>query len=389
MPSNYDSEYGYFWGYGVDAPQRFGDKPFFTWDWGDSEIRYAWRTLTAGFGTQTIWLGPAYLNPMLHSDNSPSYPKFDIGLLRQPVTIPWINWYMGDIEFRLWIGYLSESDYFDHDLSNDHIMFHGLSFSYAPSFLPGLTLSANRVCLVPWEWENLKYIIPTDSNTNEDQKMSLAASWIFPQVGFEVYGELGLDDFVPGEILGYIRNPFHTAIYTVGLKKAIKLVEQKNIFGELIFEFNWTEMTQDFQFEWPYSFYFHHIIRHGYTNGGQWLGSGIGAGGNSQYLGFKVYYPKGHSLLFLSRNNPDNNYLYKDAIYASAAGGDLAQKNWGSEKANFLLGLHSGYYINHLLLSGGLVYNLIINPFYGPTNSGHNISTMHNVSFNLGLKWTL
>lgn len=35
MPSTYDSEYGYFWGYGAnqnvgcDAPQRFGDKAFF------------------------------------------------------------------------------------------------------------------------------------------------------------------------------------------------------------------------------------------------------------------------------------------------------------------------------------------------------------------------
>ncbi|MDR3167795.1 MAG: hypothetical protein LBT93_07615, partial [Treponema sp.] len=52
MPSNYDSEYGYFWGYahniGADAPQRFGDKPFFTFDWGDSEIRYSWKTLTIG-----------------------------------------------------------------------------------------------------------------------------------------------------------------------------------------------------------------------------------------------------------------------------------------------------------------------------------------------------
>jgi hypothetical protein len=387
MPSAYENEYGYFWGYGVDAPQRFGNEPFYTWDWGDSEIRYTWKTLTVGFGTQAIWLGPAYLNPILHSNNAPSYPKFDIGLRKQPITIPWVNWYAGDVEFRLWIGYLSESDYFDNDDSNDHNMFHGLSFSYAPSFLPGLTLSANRVCLVPWEWKNLEYIIPKELNTYEDQKASFSASWIFPSVGFEVYGELGIDDFVPGKVLGYIRNPFHTTIYTSGLKKTIGIARKKNIFGEIIFEFNWTEMTQDFQFEWPYSFYFHHNIKQGYTNGGQWLGSGIGTGGNSQYLSFKLYYPQGYSLLFVSRNNPDNNYLYKDAVYDSAAGGGLAQKNWGSNKANFLIGLQSGYYLGHLFLGGGLVYDLIINPFYGPTNSGHNLSFMHNFSFNMGAKW--
>ncbi|MDY5047112.1 MAG: hypothetical protein SPE87_05125, partial [Treponema porcinum] len=61
MPSNTDSEYGYFWGYGknigCDAPQRFGDSSFWTFDWGDTEIRYTWHTLTVGLGTQSIWLG--------------------------------------------------------------------------------------------------------------------------------------------------------------------------------------------------------------------------------------------------------------------------------------------------------------------------------------------
>jgi hypothetical protein len=380
--------YGYFWNT-VDAPQRFGNEPFFTWDWGDSEIRYTWKTLTVGFGTQSIWLGPAYLNPILHSNNAPTYPKFDIGLRKQPITIPWVNWYVGDIEARIWVGYLSESDYFDNDDSNDHNMFHGLSFAYAPSILPGLTLFVNRVCLVPWEWQNLKYFWPAKTYTIEDQKASFGASWIFPAVGFEIYGEMAIDDYVSGKVLGYIRHPFHSTVYTAGLKKTLKISRQKKMFGEILFEFNWTEMTQDFQFEWPYGFYFHHIIKQGYTNRGQWLGSGIGAAGNSQYLAFKLYYPKGHSLLFVSRNNPDNNYLYKEAVYASAENKELARNNSNSNKANFLIGLHSGYYLtSSFLLSGGLTYDLIINPFYGPTKAGEILTLVHNLSFQLALKWS-
>jgi hypothetical protein len=390
MPSSYDSEYGYFWGYGhnigVDAPQRFGDEPFFTWDWGDSEVRYSWKTLTIGFGTQAVWLGPSYLNSILHSNNAPTYPKLDIGIRKQPVTIPWINWHLGDIEFRLWAGYLSESDYFDNNSANDHTMFHGLSFAYAPSFLPGLTLFVNRVCLVPWALENLKYIFPAEANTIEDQKASFGFSWVFSKVGFEVYGELGIDDFVPGEIPGYIRHPFHTTVYTGGFKKVVTIKPEKNIYGEIIFEFNWLEMTQDFQFEWPYSFYFHHNITQGYTNRGQWIGSGLGSGGNSQYLGFALYYPQGNSLFFISRNNPDNNYLYKDAVHTSAAGGSLGKKNNNANKANFLIGISSGFYIKKwLFISGGLVYNLIINPFYEPANNGHHIEYKHNVSIQLGI----
>ena len=368
MPSAYENEYGYFWGGSADAPQRFGDKPFFDWDFGDSEIRYTWKTLTIGFGTQAIWLGPSNINSILHSNNAPAYPKFDIGLRRQRVTIPWVNWYAGDVEARLWVGQLSESEYFDNDDSNNNTMFHGFSFSYAPSFLPGLTLFVNRVCLVPWEWNNIKFIFPSKENTIEDQKSSFGVSWIFPQVGLEVYGELGIDDFVPdGLPNGYIRYPFHTMLYTVGLKKTIPVLPTRKIYGELFFEWNTMEMSQDFQFQWPYSPYFHFPIIHGYTNKGQWLGAGSGWGGNSQYLAFKLYYPKGFTSLFLHRNNPDNNFIYSKAVDASALDndGELAKKYFKSWKANIIIGIDTNYFItNSFSLGAGFIYNKIINPYY-------------------------
>ena len=391
MPSAYESEYGYFWGYGVDAPQRFGNKLFFDWDFGDSEIRYTWKTLTIGFGTQAIWLGPAYLNSILHSNNAPAYPKFDIGLRRQRVTLPWLGWYIGDVEARLWVGRLTESDYFDSDDTNDHTMIHGLSFAYAPSFLPGLTLFANRVCLVPWAWENLKFIFPRDENTIEDQKGSFGFLWIFPQVGFKVYGELGIDDFVPdGFPLGYVRYPLHTMLYTVGLRKAISIVPSHNIHGELLFEWNSMEMSQNYQFHWPYSPYFHHQIVQGYTNRGQWLGVGTGWGGNSQYLEFKVYYPKGTSSLFIHRNNPDNNFLYSKAVYASASDGEMGEQYIKSWKANLAIGLNTNYFITGAFsLGGGFVYNLILNPYYYFDKINYREDEfIHNFSLQLMLKYT-
>jgi hypothetical protein len=394
MPSAYENEYGYFWGYGVDAPQRFGDKPFFDWDFGDSEIRYTWKTLTVGFGTQAIWLGPSYLNSILHSNNAPAYPKFDIGLRRQGVTIPWVDWYLGDVEARLWVGQLTESKYFDSDDANNDTMIHGLSFAYAPSFLPGLTLFANRVCLVPWAWENVKYIFPNNENTIEDQKASFGFSWVFPQVGFELYGEMGTDDYVLGK-LAYIRQPFHTAVFTGGLKKTLKIKPAKNIYGEIMFEFNWFEMSQDYQLSWLYSYYFHHQLIHGYTNRGQWLGNGTSPGGNSQYLSFTLYYPKGKSSFFISRNNPDSNFIYKEAIYASAEELFLHKRYNRKNQANFLLGLNSNYFLNaDISLSSGIVYDLIINPQYFYDNEkdadGNDVyqenTYLHNLSFQLCIK---
>ncbi|MCL2066577.1 MAG: capsule assembly Wzi family protein [Treponema sp.] len=408
MPSHYESEYGYFWGYGeaktysggADAPQRFGDKPFFDWDFGDTEIRYTWKTLTIGFGTQTIWLGPAYLNPILHSNNAPIYPKLDVGLRRQKIIIPWLDWYIGDIETRFWLGRLSESDFFDNDDRNDYTMFHGFAFAYAPSFLPGLTLFFNRVCLTFWDLKNLKHIMPTKINAEDDQKLSFGISWLFSPIGFEIFGEIGIDDSIPNDLIGIFRHPFHSTVYTAGLKKHLKIIPKYSLTGEIIFEFNWMEMTKDFFFEGSYSYYFHHEIDHGYTNRGQWLGNGLGSGGNSQYLAFALYYLHGTSSIFIQRNNPDNDFLYKNAINSSASDGSLKSENKDHNRANFNFGINTLFFApKNINISGGFVYNMIINPFYERTDdlSGtppyvnhykRNV-LMHNFHFNLGLKLVL
>ena len=402
MPSAYDSKYGYFWGYGdnkgVDAPQRFGDKSFFTYDWGDTEIRYTWHNLTAGVGTQTIWLGPAWLNPLLHSNNAPSYPKFDIGLRKTSIHLPWLGWYVGDVEGRMWIGYLTESDYFDNDEDNDHNQITGMTFSYAPSFLPGLTLGVNKICMSKWDDDEFyKYLNPlygrkgagTD-NESEDQKFSLTADWLIPKGGINVYAEFGIDDHINmnDSFRTYISHFWHTLTYTFGLKKNMTVSEVKNIQGEVIFEWNNTEMTQDFQSEWPYNFGFHHKITQGYTNRGQWLGSGIGYGGQSQYLRFNLLYPKGKSGIFIHRYNPDNNFINKEYIYAEPEElKDLHNKTYSFYKGIFSIGADTLYFIQpDFNISAALTYSLIVNPLYNQAE--HRYEALHNICISFGVKKT-
>jgi len=386
LPSWYESEYGYFWGYGapksnsggVDAPQRFGNNPFFDWDFGDSEIRYTWRTLTVGFGTQAIWLGPSYINPILHSNNAPVYPKFDIGLRRQKVTIPWLDWYAGDIEFRYWLGRLIESDYFDNNDSNNYTMFHGISIAYAPSFLPGFSLFFNRVCLAPWDLKNIKYIYDV-VNDLEDQKASVGLSWIFPQVGFEVFGELAIDDWS-----SFTKHPFHTTVFNVGFKKTMPIKPVQKIYGELLFELSYMEKTQEYI--GPYSFYSHSELIHGYTNRGQWLGNAESPIGNAQSLKFTLYYPKGNSGIMISRNNPNNHYIYeRDVLERSIV---YHNAYW----TNINLDIDSVYFFNsYFIIFGGLSYNRIIDRnyiikylLYIPEDTITN-----NFSFRLGVKFIL
>lgn len=400
MSSAYESEYGYIWGLttngGADAPQRFGNNPLFTFSWGDSEIRYSWKTLTAGFGTQSIWLGPAKINPLLHSNNATPYPKLDVGLKRQRLTLPFLDWYAGDIEGRLWCGYLSESDYFDSDSSNDHNMISGLTFCYAPSFLDGLTFFANRVYLSKWEATNFRtlpslFFINLEGGGAQDvwdQRASLGFDWLLPNAGVEVYGEAGINDYGPS-LDGYIRYPFHSIAYTAGVRKSVPVPLFEHVRGELLFEWTNLEASQDYQFHYPASFYMHYQIKQGYTNGGQWLGAGNGTGGNSQYLGFKMYHPKGSVNLFVHRQNPDNDYIYAKSVGTENTIQPDCDRPIKDFKAILTFGAENTNWLGkHVILENGLFFVTEHNPDYD-SPSWSLTSKRYNFRIVTSLKWTL
>lgn len=380
MPSVNGSEYSYFQS-GIDFPQRFGDSSFWTFDWGDTEARYTWNHLTIGFGTQAPWLGPAWLNPMLGSNNAATYPKIDFGLRKTSVYMPHFGWHIGDIEGRIWTGKLTESDYFDANDDNDFRMLNAISLSFAPSFIPGLTLGVNRIFITNWAAHNLKYIgrLFTLSHSNgsqvgthedEDQKIALFADWHFPKMGFEIYGEFGKDDFSDS-----LSNPFHTAIYTVGVKQATPL-PFRWLKGEIIVEWNNFEMSQDFQLQWNYTGYYSHgSISQGYTQKGQILGAGSGAMGNSQFIGYKLYYPKGSILLFFHRFCPDNNYIYNKSIGSSDTYGTETYTNyWARYETYKTYGVEAAFFIKKNFYVSTSVTRLFIPNFLYDYSKSKNIS---------------
>jgi len=385
MPSAYESEYGYIWGYvynkGIDAPQRFGDSPFFDWDFGDSEIRYTWKTLTIGFGTQAIWLGPSHVNSLLHSNNAPAYPKVDFGLRRQRIVIPKLGWYLGDIEFRIWAGYLRESRYFDNDPKNDHNLITGLAFAYAPSFLPGFSVFFNETYTSKWIPESAMTIIDLflpfrnqGGGDVWDLRVSAGFDYFLPKASVNFYAEIGYNDTPAPSLKVFLINFSHTIAFTAGFKKGFKINNDKKIYGELLFEYSHIEMSPFASQElWANTFYMHHEITQGYTNRGQWIGAGIGTGGNSQFLAFKVFYPKGSSQIFAARHNPDNDFVLRhttpDAHYPPKASSETVLWN---HKAVLAFGINSNYFFSYF-------YNLKLEITYSPIlNNHYNSATLHN-----------
>ena len=387
-------KYGYYgWQY-IDAPQRFGDEPFFTFDWGDSELRYAWKTLTVGFGTQAIWLGQAGLNPVLHSNNAPSYPKLDVGLRRQSVTLPdqgqGQDLYIGDIEFRAWWGYLSESDWFDNDASNDHNLITGFSLAYSfPSLLSGLTIGINRV--MQSKWSDLNYgalftlINPfiTVFEVDEDNQLaSITLDYLLPKAGINIFLEWGREDYSP-TIDYWIRYPFHTEAYTAGVKKSLPVSDM--LTGEILLEVSKFEGSRDYDLlPKYYSLYTHTIVIQGYTNRGQHLGAGIGGGGNSQYLGFRLYFPRGYGGLFIQRRNPDLDYTWW--VDSKNSGDYYSEWNIRAFLDFGISGLF--YFMPNLCVSGSMVFRNEHNPLNRSVSWTNVSAHRHNVHFEASVKYS-
>lgn len=345
----------------IDYVQRYGDSSFWNFDLGDTEVRWTLHSLTFGFGTQNPWLGPAYLNPMLGSNNAPGYLKFDAGLRKTKITLPFLDWNLGYIEGRIWVGQLKESDYFDYGKTHENRMLTAMSASYNPSFIPGFTIGLNRIFITYWRPENIKYILRlftasrsnalSSSGNDEDQKFSIFADWYFPKVGFTIYGEFGRDDFSSNEK----SNPFHTAIYTVGAKQSIPLHLTKlfhslpnsfDLESELVFEWNNFEMSQDFQLQWSYlGYYAHGFVSQGYTHKGQILGAGSGAFGNSQLLQYKIFYPIGYTLLKFHRYCPNNNSVLSHGVYTTSTNEQIYDTWYATYETYLVYGLENCLFI--------------------------------------------
>lgn len=370
--------YGYYGLISIDAPQRFGNKSFFTFNFGQSEIRYSHNNFTIGFGTQSIWLGPAKINPIIHSNNSPSYPKIDFGIRKTKLSIN--NIFLGEIEFRYWLGYLHESKYFDNDSSNDENLITGIAIAYEVPFFDGLSLGFNRTMTSKWEnitpYSLFTLMIPFMEESagydKNDQRASIVANYFIPNGGINFYLEWARNDYNTG-IDNLIRYPFHTQAFTLGFDKSLKI--SKIFLGELIFELSYLESSMDYHFFYDWngsgnSFYTHHIITQGYTNYGQYLGAGIGSGGNSQYIEFKLYYPIGHTSFFIQRANPDMNYSY---FQDNEEGKTNTQKKY-SIRAFVDFGLSSFFYLNSNFHTK---FSIVFRDEHNPLNENRKLDSIH------------
>jgi hypothetical protein len=297
----------------IDLPQRFGAGSFATWGPGQSSLRLERWNLALGLSTESLWMGAGIRDSILLTDTGPGFPHLHLGTARP------FDTFLGGIEALLFWGRLERTEY---KAGGGHPLLIGLGVTYSPRWVPGLHLGLGRLMTQPWDGlrfrdyfaffqsfqkSSLKaWYGPTGDNPYDNQIAAVFGRWVFPEVGFEVYGEWAREDH-DWTAYGTIREPDHSQAYLIGLHKVFR------VRGGLLRYY--AELTH-LQEQRPLGnargvpVYYVHAADLDLTNRGQLLGAWIGPGGDSQTMALDYYHRGGRVGGYLERVRRNDAYYW-------------------------------------------------------------------------------
>lgn len=291
-----------------DLPERLGDKPYSKLFWGQSKISLDYKSISVGVSTENLWWGPGQRNSLIMSNNAPGFLHFTFNTLKP------IKTFLGSFEWQLISGKLTSSglDVADEQYIIDGINYkvpkeqdwryiNGLTINYQPKWVPGLFLGFNRVfqlyhnslensfsdyfpVITPLQKSKLK----NEDAKARDQVFSLFLRWVFKESKIEIYSESGWNDHSQ-DLMDFIETPSHSRAFLIGFTKIFTFNSNKDRY--LKFNFENTQMQQSAErILFPAgTWYIHGLVRHGYSNESQVIGSGIGPSGASQSLDLSIW----------------------------------------------------------------------------------------------------
>lgn len=366
------SPYAYPWhSIGIDWPQRFGPDPISEIGWGQSYMALDFAGLSTRFGTQNLWWGPARINPILMSNNARGFPHVSFNTA-EPIRLAGSDW-----EFSVIWGRLTESDWFDDNPDNDRRFLTGMIVDLQPAFFPGLTIGGARVFyrgiptgglklndyLVLFETFFKKNKASADNpggDDDADQMLSIFWRWVFPESGFEMYGEWARNDH-NWDLRDFMMEPDHSRAYTLGIQKSWNGKAAGYCLGLEVTQLG-RSMTTLGRGSPPY--YTHHRVRQGYTHDGMILGAGIGPGSESQSLALTRLSDRGAVEASFTRIRWDNDAYYSEIV---------SQRGfWGHDVSN-ILSIESIVLLDRFVLHPGIAYTWRMNRNFKTDGDAHNL----------------
>jgi len=354
------------WNYG-DHPERFGEGAYSKIGWGQSKVSLSAGAFEIGASTENIWWGPGQFNALIFSDNARGFKHLSLNTTRPAKT------FLGSFEGQLLIGRLEPSGFdpsqhpelnqqYFRSLPTDWRYLNGLSVSYQPKWVPGLSLGLNRTFQQYNEGRGdafgdwfpvfevfTKESLFEDGNTvdydtkGQDQQVAVFGRYVFPRARAEFYFEYGRRDHALNW-REFTLNPDHARAYLLGFGKLFTLPARDKLIQVR------AEMTQQQESVNRYirypgttggaSWHTHAQVR-GFTHYGESMGVGIGTGSNVQTLEVALVDRLNKYGIRLERLANNQDFYYK------AFGQQQERQPW----VDLSLGLLADYQVERLIVS--------------------------------------
>lgn len=306
----------------VDRPQRFGDQLHARLDPGQSTLRIDAAGAALGLSTANQAWGPGDRYAMILGNNAAGFPHAFVGtaaplnlrLVRLHVRAMW-----GELAQSAYSPVTGPRDFQSEEFPGRRRFASGLIAVLQPGFLPTLEVGAARFYHSPWRpggptrddfLKPLDALFKQDDDQNTDvpgdpfqdfdnQIGSVFARWVFPQAGFELFGEFYREDH-NWDLRDLVNEPDHSGATLVGARKAFRRPSGAIVAvrGEVMN----AEVHPVGQWRSEGYVYVHGVLRQGHTHRGQPLGADVGAGvGAGAALGVDYYSERGRRSITWSR----------------------------------------------------------------------------------------
>jgi hypothetical protein len=295
---------------GIDNPEKMGLAPFQEWYAGQSYIKWHWKALSMGLSTENVQWGPARQGSLFLSPSAPGFLHMSIHTNR-PVKTP-----IGHFEAQFIGGRLRYSGFYPYGIdwivpteppfepfrtpditpsplgTREHSKLSAITTTFQPKGLKGLyvggAFGVQSVNYSPWRGLLAVFMPGTERANNanfssQNALITLFGRYLIPEAGFEIYGELGRDDWwFDGQDLAV--DPFHTTVGILGMAK-VKSLGKRDHYLRFSTEFTklMGPMTQISRS--PGNSFYTHSNQIGWTHRGQILGVGLPPGSNRQQIG--------------------------------------------------------------------------------------------------------
>ena len=313
----------------IDNFRQFGYDQIEETTLGQSRIGIKTKYIAAGISNENIWWGPGKRNSLVFTNNAAGFKHYYLK------TVEPIKTYIGSFELAGVIGKLDTTTYtdIDQDLLNacqackvfknlDEREIDGITINYQPKWLPNFYIG--------YAYSRQFYRHATNAlgdtvnffskNLPKQEIGSMFFRFSLPDDHAEFYGEMGM----PNE------SPWPWKFFKERMRPgfvfgATKLVPLKLLDSYLSLNVEFTQLQlmnpRDIFYEGypfvggkPSSWYLSSIVKQGWSNNGQLMGSSIGPGSNNQSI--SLSWNKGYNKIgFFVERTVFNNDFYHSVYY--------------------------------------------------------------------------